>query len=352
MQRDRGWLIYGTGRMASKLSGRAHSEGLDVTIAGRNIQHGQAIADEHGITFMELALDRPYDASAALERFTGIINTAGPFSATTRPILELCLKHGLSYVDLSNEHITHQAVWAASPQAREVGVTFVPGAGLGTLGAEILAREASAALGAIQEFFIVLPRRDARSSTPGVRDSAAHILASTPAEANDGEIRDLPTTGGIHRVDLPDGPATTVPIRNGDLEALSRTPGLGHVRVCARLNLPPWIARAALPTIRRRIRRPLVRARPHDGFPRYQEDARQASTPPRGASTLWAHARPEGTVTKVFGLEVVSGHGFAIESALDVIDAIEERRAAGTFSPLQILKNQSRYHTASRLLLP
>ena len=95
-----------------------------------------------------------------------------------------------------------------------------------------------------------------------------------------------------------------------------------------------------------------MRARPHDGFPRYQEDARQASTPPRGASTLWAHARPEGTVTKVFGLEVVSGHGFAIESALDVIDAIEERRAAGTFSPLQILKNQSRYHTASRLLLP
>lgn len=352
MQRDRRWLIYGTGRMAFELSRRARSAGLNVTVAGRNVQRGEAIAYKHGSTFMELALDRPHGTPISLERFKGIINTAGPFSTSTGPILDLCLRHGLSYVDLSNEHRTHRTVWAASAQAQKVGAVFVPGAGFGTLAAETLAREAAKGSEAIQEFFIVLPRRNGTASTSGVRNSTAQILASTPAEVCDGEIRDLPPTRGIRRVSLPDGPATTFPIRNGDLEALSRVPGLGNVRVYARLSLPPWIVRAVLPPMRHRIRPSRMSTGSPGGSPTPPSDSGEGLSVTDRVSRLWAGVRSEAGTTKFFGFEAANGHTFAIESTLDVVDAIEERQVAGTFSPLKILENQTRYRAASRLLLP
>lgn len=352
MRKNRRWLVYGTGRMASELVGRARAEGLDVTVAGRNARRGQTIADRHGITCMELSLDRPHDIPIPLEHFEGIINTAGPFSTSTRRVLDLCLRHRLSYIDFSNEHLSHRAVWAASSQARQVGIVLVPGAGFGTLAAETLARAAAAQSEAIENFFVVLPQRYSKASTPGVRNSTAQILASTPAEVRNGEIHDLPPMRGIRRIRLPDGPATIVPIRNGDLEALSRVPGLGNVRVYARLSLPPWVVRAALPSMRRHVRRSLLSTGSPGGFSTPRADSDEESPPVDHAKTLWAGVRSEANTTRYFGFETAGDHSFAVESALDVVAAVEERRFAGTFSPLEILEHQTRYRTSSRLLLP
>jgi short subunit dehydrogenase-like uncharacterized protein len=97
-------LIYGANGYTGRLvAAQAVAEGLAPMLAGRDARAVAGLAAELGLPHAAF----PLDDTAALERAlsaTGVVlHCAGPFSATSRPMADACLRTGGHYLDLTGE---------------------------------------------------------------------------------------------------------------------------------------------------------------------------------------------------------------------------------------------------------
>ena len=87
------WMIYGangyTGRLAARLAKDRH---LSPVLAGRHAEHIRPLAHELGFESRVFDLTDPAVAATNLEGIAAVLHCAGPFSATSRPMLAACLR--------------------------------------------------------------------------------------------------------------------------------------------------------------------------------------------------------------------------------------------------------------------
>ncbi|MGI3783807.1 MAG: hypothetical protein ACRYG2_23825, partial [Janthinobacterium lividum] len=69
-------------------------------------------------------------------RPTVVVNTIGPFTRTTPPVVDACLAAGSDYVDLANDLAAVPALLARGAEAARAGRTLVTGAGFGVTATE------------------------------------------------------------------------------------------------------------------------------------------------------------------------------------------------------------------------
>src|ERR1041385_8703814 len=98
------WMIYGANGYTGELIAReAIRRGLRPIIAGRN---RTKIADLGQQTGLETRVFDLGDAPAAVESLnsvTLVLHCAGPFSATSAPMIDACLKSRAHYLDITGE---------------------------------------------------------------------------------------------------------------------------------------------------------------------------------------------------------------------------------------------------------
>ena len=140
-------LIYGasgyTGRL---LAARAHALGVPTILAGRNKARLEGLARAHGMPVRTFGLEAPQDIDAALSDVGAVINSAGPFGATARPIAEACLRTGAHYLDVGGELPIFQYLQSLDARAREAGVMIMPGVGFVVAATDCLAAHVAAAV--------------------------------------------------------------------------------------------------------------------------------------------------------------------------------------------------------------
>ena len=89
------WLLYGaygyTGRL---IVGRAVARGMHPTLAGRDQPRTRALAESLGLPWVACGVDDPGALRDAFRGFAAVVNAAGPFSATWRPVLEASMAEG------------------------------------------------------------------------------------------------------------------------------------------------------------------------------------------------------------------------------------------------------------------
>lgn len=104
-----------------------------------------------GVPGRVAAIDEPEALDRALLGCAVVINCAGPFLDTAGPVVEAALRMGCSYLDVSAEQASAQAVFERyDAPARAAGVTVIPAAGFYGGLADLLA-SALAAGGAVDE---------------------------------------------------------------------------------------------------------------------------------------------------------------------------------------------------------
>jgi short subunit dehydrogenase-like uncharacterized protein len=75
-----------------------------------------------------------------------VLHTAGPFSATSEPMLTGCLRAGAHYLDITGEIGVFEACKARDAEARARGVVVMPGVGFDVVPSDCLARALAEAL--------------------------------------------------------------------------------------------------------------------------------------------------------------------------------------------------------------
>jgi short subunit dehydrogenase-like uncharacterized protein len=81
------------------------------------------------VPFITAALDNSSDLDRALQDFDVVINVAGPFVGTARPVLESCLRTQTHYLDVSGEMSSFALASMYDRCARERGIMILPGVG-------------------------------------------------------------------------------------------------------------------------------------------------------------------------------------------------------------------------------
>src|SRR6266481_2769817 len=117
------WMIYGangyTGQLVAEAAAAA---GERPVLAGRNDAAVRAFP-----------LTRP-----ELEGIDLVLNCAGPFSATSRPMVDACLRSPAHYLDITGELDVIEAAMERDAEARAANVALIPAVGFDVVPSDCL----------------------------------------------------------------------------------------------------------------------------------------------------------------------------------------------------------------------
>jgi short subunit dehydrogenase-like uncharacterized protein len=140
MKRTGRFLIYGATGFTGKLTARTAKErGLQPILAGRNEAKLKAIAQPLGFSYRVFELSDAAVLDAALGEVDAVLHIAGPFSATSKPMADACLRMGAHYLDITGEIDVFEALAQRDAEARKAGIMMLPGVGFDVVPSDCLA---------------------------------------------------------------------------------------------------------------------------------------------------------------------------------------------------------------------
>ncbi len=141
------WIIYGANGYTGELIAReAVRLGLKPTLAGRNRAKVEALAQELGLGYKAFGLDNVDAVSEQLQGFKLVMHCAGPFSATSKPMMEACIKAGAHYLDITGEISVFELAQSLNSQAEKAYVVLCPGVGFDVIPTDCVAAALKEAL--------------------------------------------------------------------------------------------------------------------------------------------------------------------------------------------------------------
>jgi short subunit dehydrogenase-like uncharacterized protein len=117
----------------------AVARGVRPILAGRNLDKVKAVADPLGLTARAFDRSEPARIDAAIKDISALLCAAGPFSATSRPAADACLRNRVHYLDVTGEIDVFEALAARDAEAETRGVTLLPGVGFDVVPSDCLA---------------------------------------------------------------------------------------------------------------------------------------------------------------------------------------------------------------------
>ena len=173
---------------------------------------------------------------------------AGPFSATSAPMVEACLQTGTHYLDITGEIAVLEGLYRRNVEAQQRGCVLLPGVGFDVVPSDCLAVTLKALLPDATSLELAWAGHS--SPTRGTATSMLEGLALGGAMRQGGHLCRVPTAWRIRKVPFRDRTRTAVSLPWGDVSSAYYSTGIPSIVVYAAL---PASAILAL-----RVMRPLV----------------------------------------------------------------------------------------------
>jgi short subunit dehydrogenase-like uncharacterized protein len=200
-------MIYGatgyTGRMAAE---HAKQLGLNLVIAGRNVERLASLAAELDVPYRVFAAD-----ASQLQGIDVLLNFAGPFAHTAEPLMRACMASGTDYLDITAEINVYRL---AEQLGAGADVMLLPGVGWDVVPTDCLAMHVASRVPQPQSLKIALQVPGAMSR--GSALSVGEIIGAGVMARIDGELLATPDAQS-QLLDFGDGPALCAPLSFGDL---------------------------------------------------------------------------------------------------------------------------------------
>jgi len=334
---DQNWMIYGAYGYSGELIAReAVARGLKPMLAGRNEEKLRALANELHLGFRVFDLSDSAAVKRELEDMALVLHCAGPFSATSAPMLEGCLASKAHYFDITGEMDVFEHAHSAgiNQRAREAGVIVCPGVGFDVVPTDCLAAQLKQALPDMTELDLAFKAGGPMS--PGTAKTSVEGMAGLSRIRHNGRIVETPLK--TRRLDMGQGERTAVSIPWGDVSTAYHSTGVENVVVYVpvadrtvkrmkRLQSMRWLMGQlwVQSFLKRRIEKNVP-------GPTAEQRA-------RSRTYLWSEAR-NATGKKVVGrFETPNGYDLTITAPLAMVTAVLEQAVTGPGSttPSQLM---------------
>lgn len=138
------WILYGaTGYTGRCIAEECARKGERPLLAGRSASVLAELAARSGFEHRVFGLDDPNKLRQNIRGAKLILNCAGPFSATAKPLMEACLAEGVHYLDITGEIDVIEAAAGLDARAKAAGVILMPAVGFDVVPSDCLAKTLS-----------------------------------------------------------------------------------------------------------------------------------------------------------------------------------------------------------------
>jgi short subunit dehydrogenase-like uncharacterized protein len=226
------WMIYGANGYTGKLIAQeARRRGLSPIVAGRNAQAVESLAQELSLP------SRVFSCDAIGENLKGVelvLHCAGPFSATSRQMIDACLKSKTHYLDITGEISVFENIHSQNARIRQAGIVAIPGVGFDVVPTDGLAAMLKEKLP--DATHLALAFKSSAKVSAGTAKTAIEGLGQDGAIRRDGKIVSVPKAYDVRmiRFNKLEEPAVTIPW--GDVSTAYYSTGIPNIQVYLRSN--------------------------------------------------------------------------------------------------------------------
>lgn len=333
-ENDTTWMLYGangyTGRLLAEGAAR---RGMRPVLAGRDERRVAAVAGRLGLESRAFALESAAAVARHLDGVDLVLLAAGPFSATSRAVVDACLGRGVHYVDITGEIGVFEAVFARDAEARERGSVLLPGAGFDVVPSDCLAASLKEALPEAETLELAFWSSEGPSA--GTAKTAIENLPKGGAARVGGRIVRVPPGWRTRRVPFRDRERTAVSIPWGDVATAYRSTAIPNITVY--MAMPP--AQVARLRWLRRLG-PLLGLAPVQGALKWLA-GRYVAGPTEAAretarTQLWGRAETAAGRAVEGTLETPEGYALTALAALEVVSRVRSGAVGpGAWTPAQ-----------------
>jgi len=223
-------LIYGaTGYTGKLITAAAVKLGLRPVLCGRNQAKLEASAAPLGLDYRVAALTEPDRLAAALCGIDVVLHAAGPFSVTSWPMIDACLRSGAHYLDITGEVPVLEAAVRRDAEARARRIMIMPAAGFDVVPSDCLAAHVARRLPSASRLAIGLS--GLRFATRGSAKTLAEHAGQGVLVRRDGVITPVPPGALSRAFDYGAGPRPSLNISWGDVSTAYYTTGIPNIEV-------------------------------------------------------------------------------------------------------------------------
>jgi short subunit dehydrogenase-like uncharacterized protein len=328
------WMIYGAYGYTGELMAReAVRRGLRPVLAGRNGSPLARVAATLGLEY------RVFDVSQAephLADIAVLLNCAGPYSVTARPLVAACLAQQVHYVDVNGEIDVHQHCRQLRDQARARGVILCPGSGFATTPTDCLAAQLKERLPDCRRIDLAFSF-GTRPSIGTIKTTVEGIRVGGLVRC-DHQLRPVPTGYRIRRIAFQDRPRWCVTIPWVDVYTSGISTGVPDGMVYTALPLAVGVVMRltsfatgflALPFMQRWLTR--LAERFLAGGP--DEQQRRSHR-----TQFWGEASTDDGRTLVMTMAAPSVYALSVDVALDItLTCLASPDLGGHFTPSMLM---------------
>jgi short subunit dehydrogenase-like uncharacterized protein len=320
------WVIYGasgyTGQLVAEL---AASRGHKPILAGRSADKLRPLAERLSLPFRVFDLSRPQLHGVGL-----VLHCAGPFSQTSRPMVDACLAARAHYLDVTGEVEVFEGIFARDAEARDRGVVLLPGTGFDVVPSDCLAVRLQLDLPSATELLLAFAPRG--RSSPGTLKTSIEALPRGGLVRRGGKLVRVPAAHEVRTIPFGDRPRLAMAIPWGDVATAYRSTRIPDITVF--MAARPAAVRAARLS---RFFAPLLGLAPVQTFlkKRVEKQVRGPSAEERrtGSVQLWGRAS-DGSRALQRTMQVPDGYAFTAEAALAcTLRVLGDGRGPGASTP-------------------
>jgi len=223
-------VLYGcygyTGRL---LADEALRRGLRPTLAGRDREQVEAMGRALDLPTRVFSLDDAAAVDAGLRDARVVLHAAGPFSRTSAPMADACLRGGVHYLDVTGEMGVFEALAARDAEAKTRGITLLPGVGFDVVPSDCLAAHVASKLAGATQLRIALEM--VGSVSQGTALTAVEHIDQGGAVRRGGRITRVPAGYLTRSFDFGDGPRAAITIPWGDVSTAYHSTQIPDIEV-------------------------------------------------------------------------------------------------------------------------
>lgn len=313
------WMIYGAnGYTAELVLELVAARGLRPVLAGRREESIRPIADKLGLAYRLFALDDPAAVKRGIAGVRAVVNLAGPYSRTAKPMVEACLATGAHYLDITGEIDVFEWVISQRAEAERAGCVLISGVGFDVVPTDCLAKLLAETMPDARELELAFAPFGPGGISRGTLKTMLENVGRGARVRIDGEIRAVPFDWRTPKIRFAQGERRCVTLPWGDVSTAFHSTGIPNV--CVYMAAPGSFARTM------RVLRPLIAPTPvHRAL---QWIVTRTMTGPvraqreKAASGIWGRATNAAGDTVEATLTCPEGYTLTAESTLAALDRV------------------------------
>ncbi len=330
------WMIYGAnGYTGHLLAQEAVRQGLTPILAGRTAAAVEALANELQLSARIFDLTDATASRNALDGVAVVAHCAGPFSATSAPLIAACLASATHYVDITGEIGVFEHAHAQHAAAQTANIVVCPGVGFDVIPTDCVAACLHAALPDASH--LALGFDTGSGLSPGTAKTTVEGLQLGGMIRESGRLRSVPMGFKRRTIDFGRGEKSATTIPWGDVATAYYSTAIANIEVYLPAPAALAVAMRLLHPLRRLLGRPGVQR-----WLKAQVDQRisgpDQATRARLPTWVWGEARNAAGQVRTARLQTANGYDVTVLGALLAVrHLLAYTGPGGYFTPAKLL---------------